>query len=310
MFKNKRIVQTLAILMLAVVGFSGCKSKFEKLRASNDTGRKYQEAIRYYNEGKFPKALVLFDDLVQRYRGRPEAEDLNYYFAYTNFQLKDYTTARYQFQSFAEMYPGSQRAEECRYMAAYCYYLESPVYSLDQSNTLKAIEALQLFINIYPESERAEEAANLIDNLRAKLERKSYENSKIYLDIGDYLAAVIAFDNSLRDYPDTKYAEQLEYYKIEAQYLYALNSSERRQEERFNDAIEFADEFVYDYPESEYLEDALKYKADAEKGIVRVQETLEEWSVLQKEAEERQQRREEKAKTEEIIEETPVSPQG
>jgi len=310
MFKNKRIVQTLAILVLAVVGLSGCKSKFEKLRASNDTGRKYQEAIRYYNEEKFSKALVLFDDLVKRYRGRPEAEDLNYYFAYTNFQLKDYTTARYQFQSFTESYPGSQRAEECRYMAAYCYYLESPVYSLDQENTLKAIEALQLFINIYPNSERAEEAANLIDNLRGKLERKSYENSKIYLDIGDYLAAVIAFDNSLRDYPDTKYAEQLEYHKIEAQYLYALNSSERRQEERFNDAIEFADDFLADYPESENADDALKFKADAQKGIERVKSTLEEWSVLQKEAEARQQRQKERVKSEEIIEETPISPEG
>ena len=311
MFKNKRIVQTLAILMLAVVGLSGCKSKFEKLRASNDTGRKYQEAIRYYNEEKFSKALVLFDDLVKRYRGRPEAEDLNYYFAYTNFQLKDYTTARYQFQSFTESYPGSQRAEECRYMAAYCYYLESPVYSLDQENTLKAIEALQLFINIYPESERAEEAANLITNLRGKLERKSYENSKIYLDIGDYLAAVIAFDNSLRDYPDTKYAESLEFHKIEAQYLYALNSSERRQEERFNDAIEFADDFATAYPESENLDEALKFKADAEKGIVQVKRTLDEWSVLQKEAEARQLRQEGKQKTEEeIIEENPVSPQG
>src|SRR5690606_15874320 len=310
MFKNKRIVQTLAILVLAVVGLSGCKSKFEKLRASNDTGRKYQEAIRYYNEEKFSKALVLFDDLVKRYRGRPEAEDLNYYFAYTNFQLKDYTTARYQFQSFTESYPGSQRAEECRYMAAYCYYLESPVYSLDQENTLKAIEALQLFINIYPNSERAEEAANLIDNLRGKLERKSYENSKIYLDIGDYLAAVIAFDNSLRDYPDTKYAEQLEYHKIEAQYLYALNSSERRQEERFNDAIEFADDFLADYTESENADDALKFKADAQKGIERVKSTLEEWSVLQKEAEARQQRQKERVKSEEIIEETPISPEG
>ncbi|WP_118193303.1 outer membrane protein assembly factor BamD [Albibacterium indicum] len=310
MFKNKRIVQTLAMLMLLVIGLSSCKSKFEKLRASNDTGRKYQEAIRYYNDKKFSKALVLFDDLVKRYRGRPEAEDLNYYFAYTNFQLKDYTTARYQFQSFTESYPGSQRAEECRYMAAYCYYLESPVYSLDQENTLKAIEALQLFINIYPNSERAEEAANLIDNLRGKLERKSYENSKIYLDIGDYLAAVIAFDNSLRDYPDTKYAEQLEYYKIEAQYLYALNSSERRQEERFNDAIEFADDFAADYPESAHLDDALKFKSDSEKGIERVRKTLEEWSVLQEEAEARRERLQERSKSEELIEETPVSPEG
>jgi outer membrane protein assembly factor BamD len=306
MFKNKRIIQTLAILLLVAIGFSGCKSKFEKLRASNDTGRKYQEAIRLYNNGKYTKALVLFDDLVKLYRGRPEAEDLNYYFAFTNYKLGDYTTARFQFKSFTDTYPGSPKAEECRYMAAYCFYLESPIYSLDQDNTLKAIEALQLFINIYPESDRAEEAAGLIDTLRDKLERKSYENAKLYLDIGDYLAAVIAFENSLRDYPDTKYAELLEYYKIEAQYKYAINSSDRRKEERFRTAIEFSEDFVSDYPESRYIKDANDFKSDSEKRIVAVQETLSALAVLQKEAEERMQRREEA----EALKETPVSPQG
>jgi len=305
MFKNKRIVQMLAILLLAVIGMSSCKSKFEKLRASNDTARKYQEAIKLYNNKKYSKALILFDDLVKKYRGRPEAEDLNYYFAFTNYQLKDYTTARYQFKNFTDTYPNSARAEECRFMGAYCYYLESPVYSLDQDNTLKAIEALQLFINIYPESERAEEAANLISDLRGKLERKSYENSKIYLDIGDYLAAVLAFDISLRDYPDTKYAELIEFYKVEAQYLYALNSSERKKEERFLDAIEFAEDFKTNYPESTHLKEADTFKSNSEKKIIENKELLAEWSVLQKEAEEKQKRRQEK----ETKEETSVSPQ-
>lgn len=305
MFKNKRIVQMIAILLFAVMGMSGCKSKFEKLRASNDTARKYQEAIKLYNNKKYSKALILFDDLVKRYRGRPEAEDLNYYFAFTNYQLKDYTTARFQFKNFTDTYPNSPRAEECRFMGAYCYYLESPVYSLDQDNTLKAIEALQLFINIYPDSERAEEAANLIADLRGKLERKSYENSKIYLDIGDYLAAVLAFDISLRDYPDTKYAELIEFYKIEAQYLYALNSSERRKEERFLNAIEFAEDFKSNYPESTHLKEAETFKSNSEKKIIENKELLAEWSVLQKEAEDKQKRRQEK----EIKEETPISPQ-
>ena len=307
MFKNKRIVQMIAILLISVIGISGCKSKFEKLRASNDTARQYQEAIRLYNAKKYSKALILFDDLVKKFRGRPEAEDLNYYFAFTNYHLRDYTTARYQFKNFTDTYPNSPRAEECRYMSAYCYYLESPVYSLDQANTLKAIESLQLFINIYPESDRAEEASKLIDDLRGRLERKSYENSKMYLDIGDYLAAVIAFDNSLRDFPDTKYAEQLEFYKIEAQYLYALNSSERRKEERFRDAIEFADDFLSNYPESSYLKDANNYKADSEEKITETQKTLAEWSVLQKEAEEKAKKKEEQ---EQQLLDTPNTPQG
>lgn len=287
MCNNKRIIQFAAILLLAVMGISGCKSKFEKLRASNDTARKYQEAIKLYNNKKYTKALVLFDDLVLKFRGRAEAEDLYYYHAYTNYRLNDYLTARHQFRTFVDTYPNSPKAEECRFMSAYCYYLEAPVYTLDQSNTQKAMESLQLFINIYPESERATEAADLIEELRGRLEKKSYENAKLYLDIGDYKAAVIAYENSLRDFPDTEYAEEIEFQIAEAQYLYAFNSSEYKLEERFQEAISYTNDFIKNYPESTYLKDANKLISNANKKIADNKKTLALWADLQKEAQEK-----------------------
>lgn len=273
MFKNKRLL-AVSISLSIILSVAGCKSKFEKLRAGNDTAKKYQEAVNLYNKKNYSKALILFDDLVQRYRGRAEAEDLYYYFAYTNYKLRDYTTARYHFKTFADTYPNSPKAEECRYMAAYCYYLESPIYSLDQENTLKAIDALQLFINLYPKSSRVAEASKLIDNLRDKLETKSFANAKLFLDIGDFKSATIAFKNSMRDFPDTKYAEEMQFLSIKAQYLYAKNSFENKQEERFNEAIQLYNEFAEQYPSSKYLKEAEQLKKDSEKGIVEVKKLL------------------------------------
>ena len=273
MFKNKRLI-AVSISLFLTVSVISCKSKFEKLRLSNDTAKKYQEALKLYNNKSYSKALILFDDLVQKYRGRAEAEDLSYYYAYTNYKLKDYTTSRYHFKNFADNYPNSPKAEECRFMAAYCFYLESPIYSLDQENTLKAIESLQLFINLYPKSERVAEASKLIDNLRDKLETKSYANAKLFLDIGDYKSAVIAFRNSMRDYPDTKYAEEMEFLSIQAQYLYAKNSFENKQEERFNEAIAMFTEFSEKYPSSKYLKEAVAIRKNAERDIVEVKKLL------------------------------------
>ncbi|HQS52619.1 MAG TPA: outer membrane protein assembly factor BamD, partial [Daejeonella sp.] len=246
MFKNKLNI-SLSILLVIIIAFAGCKSKFEKLRASNDTAKKYREAVRLYEKKDYNKALSLFDDLVTKYRGTAEAEDLSYYFAYTHYKLRDYTTARYHFKTFADTYASSAKAEECRFMAAYCFYLESPTFSLDQENTIKAIEALQLFINLYPKSERVAEASKLISNLRDKLETKSYANAKLFLDIGDYKSAVIAFRNSAREFPDTKYAEEMEFLTIKAQALYAKASFEIKQEERYNEAIQLYNEFVQNY---------------------------------------------------------------
>lgn len=273
MFKKQLSIFS-GVMLLLLITLGSCKTKYDKLKASNDNAKKYQEAVKFYNKKDYSKALGLFEDLVTLYRGRAGAEDLYYYYAYTNYKLKDYTSARYHFKTFADTYPSSPRAEECRFIAAYCFYLDSPIYSLDQDNTLKAIESLQLFINLYPKSDRVTEASKLIQNLRDKLETKAYENAKLYLTIGDYQSAVIAFNNTLRDYPDTKYAEELEYLTIKAQYEYARISNERRQEERYNQTISYADQFTEKYEGSKYLKEAANYKKDSEQGIVRAKRMI------------------------------------
>jgi len=275
MFK-KQLTLLAGVLTILMITLGSCKSKYEKLRASNDNAKKYSEALKLYNKKEYSKALGLFEPLVTRYRGQEQAEDLFYYYAYCNYKLRDYTSARYHFKTFADTYPSSARAEECRFMAAYCYYLDSPIFSLDQENTSKAIDALQLFINLYPKSERVAEASKLIQNLRDKLEEKSYANSKLYLTIGDYQSAVIAFGNTLRDYPDTKFAEELEFLTIKAQYLYAEHSRELSQEERYNQAISFAKQFVDKYPNSKYLKEAKQYIKDSEDGIVHTKNIIAE----------------------------------
>src|ERR1700761_7523454 len=275
MFK-KQLTFVGALLIVLMLAFAGCKSKFEKLKASNDYAKKYREAIRLYNKREYSKALELFETLVSRYRGQSQAEDLYYYYAYTNYKLRDYTSARYHFKTFADTYPTSSRAEECRFMAAYCYYLDSPIFSLDQSNTQSAIDALQLFINLYPKSERVVEASKLIQNLRDKLEKKSYENSKLYLTIGDYQAAVISFGNSLRDYPDTKYAEEMEFLTVKAQYMFAKASGEYYQEARYDQAITLADQFIEKYPKSVHLAQIAGLKKDCDRGIIKAKQVLAE----------------------------------
>ncbi|MEO5909521.1 MAG: outer membrane protein assembly factor BamD [Pelobium sp.] len=287
MFKNKSLAILSFILLITIV-FTGCKSKFEKLRASTDIGKKYQEAIKLYNNKDYSKALILFDDLIQRYRGRSEAEDLSYYYAYTNYQLKDYLSARYHFKNFADTYPSSPKAEECRFLAAYCFYLDSPNFSLDQENTYKAIDALQLFINLYPKSDLVAEASKLILDLRDKLEQKSYANARLFFDIGDYQSAVIAFRNSEKDFPDTKYAEEMDFLIIKSQYLYAKNSLEIKQVDRYTEVIEEYNRFAEKYPQSQYLKEATGLKDDASKGIETTKELLATYSGIKTEQKDEQ----------------------
>lgn len=279
MFKIKHLF--ILSFTIIILGFYGCKSHFEKLRLSNDVGKKYQEGIRLYNKKDYSKALILFEGLAQKYRGTAEAEDLNYYYAFTLYRLKDYTTARFKFKEFADTYPNSKNAEECRYYGAYCFYLDSPASSLDQENTYKAIDALQLFINFYPKSERAVQAAQYIATLRDRLETKAFDNAKLYYDLGGYeisyyKSAVVALKNAQVEFPDIKYAEEMNFLIIKSQYMYAKNSFAIRQEDRFNEVLAYYNEFMEAYPNSKYAKEANELKEDSKNGIINAKKILAE----------------------------------
>jgi len=272
--KHLSIFSGLLIVLLLAVG--GCKSKFENLKASNDNLKKYDEAKKLYNKKEYGKALELFNDIAPKYRGQSSATELFYLQAMANYKLKDYVSAGYLFKQFADTFPSDPKAEECRFLTAYCYYLEAPEFSLDQENTEKAIDRMQLFINFHPKSERVAEANKLIQNMHERLEEKSYANSKLYLNVGNYQAAVIAFNNTLRDYPDTKYAEEVEYLIVKSQYEYAKRSLETKQLERYEQAITYANQFAEKYPESKYLSLVAALKKDSEQGIVKTKLILAE----------------------------------
>src|ERR1700748_1318569 len=240
MFKKQQWL-TAGLLIVLLACTISCRSKYEKLKMSNNSQAKMLEGRKLYDKKEYAKALGLFETLVTTFRGREGAEDLFYYYAMCNYMLKDYTAAAYSFKQFADTYPSNAHAEECRYLTAYCYYLDAPNPNLDQENTLKAIDRLQLFINLYPKADKVAEANKLIQELHERLETKAYNNAKLYYILKEYQSAVIAMNNALRDYPDTKYAEELEYLIVKSQYMYASHSYETKKEERFNQVIAFAD---------------------------------------------------------------------
>ncbi len=273
MFKKQRSVIG-GFLILLLIAAGSCKSKYEKLKASNDRTKKYQEGKKLYEKKQYAKALGLFETLLSQYRGQESAEELFYLNAMATYKLKDYTAASYHFKEYAKDFPSSIHAEECRYLSAYCLYLEAPISSLDQANTLKSIEAMQLYINLYPKGDHVADAAKTIDDLRSRLEQKAFDNAKLYYVTGNHQAAVITFGNVLRDYPDTKFAEEIEYLNAKAQYQYARESRESKQEERFEEAKNLAVNFIEKYPNSKYSKEVSGVQKDSESGIASVRRLL------------------------------------
>lgn len=237
--------------------FVSC-GEYQKVLKEDDVSKKYDLAERLYNEGDYRRALRLFEQIVPKFIGKPQGERVIYFYADSYYKLEDYYLAGYQFERFSKSYPRSDKAEEAAFLGAKSYYYLSPKYSIDQTETTKAIDKLQNYINAYPDSERLAEANALVKELRNKLERKAFEIAKQYDKIKDYYAAIKSFDLFLSDYPGTPYREDAMFYKFDSMFKLAINSVESKKETRLNEAKEAYATLKKSFPESKYLEESTK----------------------------------------------------
>ena len=252
-------------LMILLLG--SCKSTHEKILANKDVNYKLTKANEYYDQKKYFKANEIYETLMPAFRGTKNYEELYYRYCYSFYYQEDYLSASYQFKNFVENFPKSPRADECEFMYATCMYKLSPKFSLDQTSTYKAIEALQTYINTHPGSKNLTEANNYIDICRAKIEVKDANAAKLYYSISQYKAASVAYKALIEAYPESKTLDYYQLMVIKSFYQYAKSSYREKQEERFAEAVNAYNELKEYTPNSTYLKEAEKYVTSAQNNI-------------------------------------------
>ncbi|MBS1578756.1 MAG: outer membrane protein assembly factor BamD [Bacteroidetes bacterium] len=237
------------------------KSKsFSKIIRSKDYEYKYKMAEQFYAEKKYSFAQQLYEDLFPYIKGTERYEDMFYKVAYCYYYQRDYANAENYFKTFTETFPGSKKAEECDFMRAYTYYKQSPAVNLDQTNTNKAMNMMQAFINTHPNSTRIKEANTIIDQCREKLEEKDAKSAQLYFDMGYFKAASIAYATVNENFPDSRKGDEYKWKSIEAYYKYAELSFEEKQQERFEKIVADCTDFNERFSDSKYLQDVAKIK--------------------------------------------------
>lgn len=245
------------VIVVLVVSCSG----YEKVLKSSDYDLKYKEALRYYTKAKpdYTRAANLFDQVAPVMRGTPQADTVYYYQAMSYYYQRDYILAGHYFRMFTRIYGASPFVEHAEFMGAYCYYMQSPRPSLDQTNSVQAIQAFQLYLIKYSDSERAKEVEGYMNELMNKLVEKSYMSAKLYYDLEDYKASIVALNNSLVKYPETKYREEIMFMIVKSSYMLAFNSVRSKQKERYQDTIDEYYSFASEYPESKFMREAKRF---------------------------------------------------
>lgn len=262
------LLSAFAVLLLSSCG------EYVRVQKSTDFDYKYEYAKRAFEQKKFQQAATLFKDCSTVFKGTEKAEECLYLLGMSNYENKDYLTAGAYFQTYYTRYPKGKYAEPARFYAGYGYYLDSPEAQLDQSGTIKAIEELTAFLEYFPRSPKAATAQNVILELQDKLTLKQLQNAQLYYNLGTYMgnnyeSAVIVAKNAIKEYPYSKYKEDLELLVLKARYQEADMSIEEKKLDRFREVLDEYYSFINNYPDSPYREEAdniykiaIKYAVD------------------------------------------------
>ena len=253
--RNKLI---LSLLCAAVL--TGC-GEYNKVLKSSDTNYKYEYAKKAFEERKYVQAATLLEDVVKVLKGTDKAEESLYLLGLSHYENKDYASASTYFQTYYTHYPKGKYTELARFYAGYGYYLDSPEPQLDQTDTYKAIDELQRFLDYFPNSDKKSIAQSAIFELQDKLVQKEIDNAQLYYNLGNYLgnnyeSAVIVATNALKNYPYTNHKEQLQRIVLKAKFQQAYQSVIEKKADRYREVIDEYYSFINDYPESKYRSEA------------------------------------------------------
>tara|TARA_B100001248_G_scaffold130376_1_gene97791 strand:- start:2456 stop:3283 length:828 start_codon:yes stop_codon:yes gene_type:complete len=262
----------IVIYFLTLSFFISC-SEYNKVLKGSDYNLKFDKAIEYYKNDQCYKSLPLLEELMSYFRMTSKGEDVYYYYAKNQYCMGDFYLAGYYFKRFVKNFPQSSRVEECAFNSAVCLMMNSPDYYLDQSESYKAIDEFQLFLSKYPNSFLVDSCNNMVANLRARLERKSFEKGKLYFRMEKFRSAIIALNTTILEFPNTQYKEEVLYLILKSNYLFAINSVLSKKVERFEESIKSYYTFVDSFKNSKFANEAESFYLSSLKELEKLKKT-------------------------------------
>lgn len=235
--------------------------EYQHVLKSNDYDYKFDFAKRAFEAKRYVQAATLFKDCSTVFKGTGKAEESLYLLALSHYENKDYVSSGPYFRSYYTRYPKGKYVEDARFYCGYGYYLDSPDPQLDQTPTIQGIEELQTFLDYFPRSDKVPMAQSAIFELQDKLTLKQLQNAQLYYNLGNYMgnnyqSAIIVAKNAIKDYPYSKYKEDLELLVLKSRYQEAANSIEERKADRFRDVIDEYYSFINNYPDTKNRDEA------------------------------------------------------
>ncbi len=281
----KTFLRFIAVMGTVLVVTRSCKSEYDTLLNSNDVDQKYTAAFDFFNHGKYNKAAKLFESLAIQTNGTSKDDTVQFYWGMSNYRFKDYYTAETNFAKFLTNFPRSPFADEAAFLRIDCLYRSTMRSELDQKPTYTAMGVISQYLIENPRSTHASTCNRMMKELNERLDKKAYDNAKLYYKMEDYRASRVAFRNILKDDAENIYREDILYYIAKSSYKFAQLSVESKQRERYLTFVDDYYNFIGELPESAYRKELDVLYKRAQKALGRYTGSEEDLEAKEKDFE-------------------------
>lgn len=241
----------------------------------------YQKGMDQFEEEDYQQSIRLFRAVFEYGRGNEWAPKARFQLAMAQRKLGKHLVAANEFKRFTQLYRNNELLPRAEFERANSYYLRSPMYRLDQSDSRQGISLFRLFIDRHPNHDLVPEAEKKIEELRGKLARKKYAAGQLYEERDMWDAATTVYEDAFDQYPDTPWADDALFGAVRSYIRYADRSVQQKQAERYQKAIQNYNRLTQLFPESDLAKEAEGLYTEARNKLDRVQARDGEQSLAQ-----------------------------
>lgn len=205
----------------------------------------YNNAMDELEAENYQQAATLFDEVERQHPYSVWATKAQLMAGYAYYEAQKYDDAVLALDRFIQLHPGNRDVAYAYYLKALSHYEQISDVVRDQSQTEKALTALEELLRRFPDSKYSRDARLKADLARDHLAGKDMSIGRFYLRRGHYLAAIKRFGTVVEKYQTTTHAPEALHRLVEAYTALGLADEAERT----------AAVLGYNYPGSEWYMD-------------------------------------------------------
>ena len=172
-----------------------------------------EKADAYFARKRYFESQELYKAFLLRYPGDDRSDYAQFKLAESLYNGEEYGLASVEYHILVSNYGYSEYVDDAYFKEALSYYHQALKPSLDQSKRLDALERLERFITVFPQSPLVPDAQEHIEKIHERLAEKAFDNARLYFKKNYRRSAEIYFDKILDNYPNNAYWARAAYFK-------------------------------------------------------------------------------------------------